>query len=124
MMSYEDLLMDETRINPKTKLKYPSAEERLKALDVLVDVHEIVNEDYVLLDEIAYKVQGYKGGPKITGYMPNPEYDPIKATIDTLEDPNDPMSLMISVPDPNYKVPPELPIGGTVGLSYIRNLRG
>jgi hypothetical protein len=124
MMSYEDLLMDETRIDPKTKQKYPSAAERLAALDVPVDVHEIVNEDYVLLDGIAYKVQGYKGKPKITGYMTNPEYDAMDAEIPTLEDPNDPMSRMIFGPNPDYTVPKEVPIGGVVGLSYIRNLRG
>jgi hypothetical protein len=105
MMSYEDLLMDETKIDPKTNLKYPSAEERLKALDVPVNVHEIVNEDYVLLDGLAYKVQGYKGGPKIGGYMPNPEYDPRKAFIDSWAIPDDETSGIVSTPNPDYNVP-------------------
>jgi hypothetical protein len=56
--------------------------------------------------------------------MTNPEYDAMEAEIPTLEDPNDPMSRMIFGPNPNYTVPKEVPIGGTVGLSYIRGLRG
>jgi hypothetical protein len=56
--------------------------------------------------------------------MPNPEYDAMEANIETLEDPEDPMSRLIYAPNPNYKIPKELPIGGTVGLSYVRNLRG
>jgi hypothetical protein len=125
MMSYEDLLMDETKVDQQTGQRiYANAADRLKALDVEVNVHEIVNEDYVLIDNIAYKVQGYKGKPKISGYMPNPEYDAMDANIESLEDPDDPMSRIIYAPNPDYKIPKEVPIGGIVGLSYVRNLKG
>ncbi|GMO69184.1 MAG: hypothetical protein Nk1A_8080 [Endomicrobiia bacterium] len=89
-MSYEDLLMDETKRDKNGNRLYKNAKDRLAELDVYVNPGEITPYDYVEIDGLKYQVQGYNEGRTFTAFGPGPL----------------------------------VPTGGTVGLSYVRNLKG